>query len=82
MKHNQLQNSGRTPHREIDKRLPTPDEKRTLQKLLQDQKLEIIAEGNTDFDQDDNWRFVIDAAGNLDLEKRVGGSWVNKDTWT
>jgi hypothetical protein len=82
MRHSQLQDAGRTAHREIDQWLPTPDEKRTLQKISRDQKLEIIAEGNTGFDQDGNWRLVIDAAGNLDLDKREAGSWVNKDTWT
>ena len=82
MRHSQLTDAGRTPHREIDQQLPTSDEKQTLQKLLQDQKLEIVAEGNTGFDQDGNWRLVIDSGGNLDLEKRVSGSWVNKDTWT
>ncbi|MFW6082642.1 MAG: hypothetical protein ACOC8C_01165, partial [Chloroflexota bacterium] len=46
------------------------------------QKLEIVAEGNTGFDQDGNWRFVIDSSGNLDLDKRESGSWVNKHTWT
>ena len=82
MRHGQLQNSGRTPHRDIDQRLPTTDEKITLQKVVREQKLEIIADGNTGFDQDGNWRFVIDSGGNLDLDKRVSGSWVNKDTWT
>jgi hypothetical protein len=82
MRHNQLQDAGRTPHRDIDQRLPTPDEKRTLQKISREQKLEIIAEGNTGFDQDGNWRLVIDAGGNLDLEKRESGSWIAKDTWS
>jgi hypothetical protein len=40
-----------------------PDEKRTLQKILREQKLEIIAEGNTGFDQDGNWRLIIDSSG-------------------
>jgi hypothetical protein len=74
--------TGRTAHREIDKRLPNPEEKRTLQKLILEQKLEFIADGNTDFDQDDNWRLVIDGSGNMDLDKRESGSWVNKATWT
>jgi hypothetical protein len=82
MRHSQLQDAGRTAHREIDQRLPSPDEKRTLQKILREQKLEIIAEGNTGFDQDGNWRFVIDASGNLNLERRGSGIWTTKDTWT
>jgi hypothetical protein len=82
MRHDQLQDAGRTPHRDVDQRLPSPDEKRTLQKLLREQKLEIVAEGNTDFDQDGNWRLVIDSGGNLDLEKRESGTWTTKAPWT
>lgn len=82
MRHEDLHNVGREPHREIDQRLPTADQKTTLDQLTQDQKLEFIAAGNTDFDQDGNWRLVIDATGNMDLDKRESGSWVNKATWT
>ncbi|MEA3374931.1 MAG: hypothetical protein U9R72_01835 [Chloroflexota bacterium] len=82
MHHNHLQGAGRTAHRDIDQQLPSPDEKRTLQKLLREQKLEIVAEGNTDFDQDGNWRLVINSSGDLDLERRESGSWTNKATWT
>lgn len=82
MRHNQLQDAGRIPHREIDKRLPSLDVARTLQALLQDQKLEFIAEGNTDFDQDDNWRIMIDSSGDLVIEQRESGSWVTKATWS
>ncbi|MFW6116776.1 MAG: hypothetical protein ACOC6F_03525 [bacterium] len=81
MRHDHLQDAGRTPHRDIDNQLPSPDEKMTLQKLLREQKFEIVAEGNTDFDQDGNWRLVIDAAGNLHLDKRESGSWTTKHTW-
>ncbi|MFW6115746.1 MAG: hypothetical protein ACOC7Y_01660 [Chloroflexota bacterium] len=82
MRHDDLQNIGREPHREIDQRLPTTDQKDTLDRITQDQKLEIIAAGNSDFDQDGNWRFVIDSSGNMDLDKRESGSWVNKATWS
>ena len=82
MRHNELTDSGRTPHREIDLRLPTRNGARTLLNLLQSQELEIIASGNTAFDQDDNWRLRINSSGNLVLEKRESGSWINKHTWT
>lgn len=82
MRHTDLTDSGRIPHREIDHRLPTRNGARTLLNLLQSQELEIIASGNTAFDEDDNWRLRIDSSGDLVLEKRESGSWVNKKTWT
>ncbi|MFW6126128.1 MAG: hypothetical protein ACOC58_03395, partial [Chloroflexota bacterium] len=82
MRHDHLRDAGRTPHRDIDKQLPSPDEKMTLQKLLREQKFEIVAEGNTRFDQDGNWRLVINSNGDLDLERRESGSWTTKATWT
>jgi hypothetical protein len=43
---------------------------------VNDQKLEIIANGNSDKDEDGNWRFYEDS-GNLIIQKRVSGTWTN-----
>jgi hypothetical protein len=49
--------------------------------LLRDQKLEILHEHNTEFDQDGNWRLRINSSGDLVLEVRSSGTWTIKDTW-
>lgn len=44
---------------------------------INDQKLEIIADGNSDKDEDGNWRFFVDSSGDLIIQKRVSGTWTN-----
>lgn len=44
---------------------------------INDQKAELIADGNDDKDQDGNWRLFIDSNGDLIIQKRVGGTWTN-----
>lgn len=41
---------------------------------INDQKLELIADGNSDKDEDDNWR-LRESSGNLVIEKRVSDVW-------
>jgi hypothetical protein len=78
MRHHRLQGAGRRTHREIDALLPTDQEKLTLRHLVNDAELELVAEGNTGFDQDGNWRIRIDGGGRLVIEVRDGGSWVEQ----
>ena len=42
---------------------------------VNDQKLEIVADGNSDKNEDDNWR-IRETSGDLVVEKRVSGTWV------
>ena len=42
---------------------------------VNDQKLEIVADGNTDENQDGNWRWRVDG-DDLVAEKRINGTWV------
>jgi hypothetical protein len=49
--------------------------------VVQDAELELVADGNTGFDQDGNWRIRIDASGDLVIEVRDGGSWVEQASW-
>lgn len=44
---------------------------------INDQKLEIVADGNSDKDEDGNWRLFIDSSGDLIIQKRVSGTWTN-----
>ncbi len=46
-----------------------------LLKRVNDEKLEIIASGESDKDQDGNWR-IRETSGDLVIEKRVSGTWV------
>ena len=42
---------------------------------VNDQKMEIVADGNSNKNEDDNWR-IIETSGDLVIEKRVSGTWV------
>lgn len=46
-----------------------------LLKRVNDQKMEIVASGNKDKDENDNWR-LRESSGDLVIEKRVSGAWV------
>ena len=50
-----------------------------LLKRVNDNKLEVIADGNADKDEDGNWRFR-ESNGDLVIEKRIDGTWTNADT--
>jgi hypothetical protein len=80
--HERLPDVGRVTHRQIDAQLPSRPEKRTLRNIVANAELELIASGNTGFDQDDNWRIRIDGSGNLVIECRVSGTWTAQATWT
>ncbi len=43
---------------------------------INDQKVEIVADGNSDKDEDNNWRTRVNANGDFVFEKRVSGAWV------
>jgi len=45
---------------------------------VNDQKLEIVAGGNIDKDEDGNWR-IIENSGDLIIQKRVNSTWTNAD---
>ena len=45
-----------------------------LLKRVNDQKIEIIADGNSDKNENGNWR-LQESSGNLIVEKRVSGTW-------
>lgn len=51
-----------------------------LLKRVNDQKLEIIADGNSDKNEDDNWR-IIESNGDLLVQKRIGGTWTTSDKY-
>jgi hypothetical protein len=78
VKHNQLQDAGRRTHRDIDANLPTDPEKQTLRNVVDNAELELVKDGNTGFDQDGNWRLRIDTNGDLVIEVRDSGSWVER----
>jgi hypothetical protein len=82
MKHQDLTGAGRETHRDIDARLPTLQEKETLRNLIQNAELELVAAGNTAFDQDGNWRLRINASGELVIEIRDSASWAQQASWT
>jgi hypothetical protein len=82
MKHQDLTGAGRETHRDIDARLPTLQEKETLRNLIHNAELELVADGNTRFDQDGNWRLRIDSSGDLVIEVRDSGSWIQQARWT
>ena len=82
MKHRQLQGAGRRTHRHIDLQLPTPQEKQSLRNLLDNAELEFVQDDNTGFDQDGNWRIRIDSSGDLVIEVRTAGSWVQQAAFT
>jgi hypothetical protein len=42
----------------------------------------LVADGNVGFDEDGNWRIRIDSAGDLVIEVRDSGSWVQQASWT
>jgi hypothetical protein len=82
VKHQDLPDSGRQTHRDIDARLPTLQEKETLRNLIQNAELELVADGNTGFDQDGNWRLRVNGSGDLVIEVRASGAWVEHAWWT
>lgn len=82
MKHQHLPDTGRETHREIDARLPTRQEKLALRNQVENAEIELLAPGNRAFDQDGNWRICIDASGDLVIEVKDGGSWVQQAAWT
>ena len=41
---------------------------------INDSRMEIVASGNSDKDEDDNWR-ITESSGDLIIEKRVSGTW-------
>lgn len=47
---------------------------------VNDNKLEIVADGNDDKDQDGNWRFS-ESSGDLVIEKRISGTWTESKTF-
>lgn len=44
---------------------------------INDQKLELIADGNSDKDEDGNWRFFLDSNGDLVIQTRLSGTWTS-----
>jgi hypothetical protein len=82
VKHSQLEDSGRRTHREIDAHLPSDQEKQTLRNLVDLAELELVADDNTGFDQDGNWRIRIDSSGDLVIEVRDSGSWTQQASWS
>jgi hypothetical protein len=78
VKHSQLEDSGRHTHREIDTYLPSDQEKQTLRNVVKNAELELVADDNTGFDQDGNWRIRIDSSGDLVIEVRDSGSWTQQ----
>ena len=50
--------------------------------LVQNREPELIADGNTGFDQDGNWRLRIDGRGDFVIEARDSRSWVRLANWT
>ena len=47
---------------------------------INDQKLEIIADGNTDKNEDGNWR-ISESSGDLIVQKRINGTWTTAETY-
>jgi hypothetical protein len=81
MRHQDLDGAGRHTHRDVDARLPSLQEKQALRNLVRNAELELVADGNTGFDQDGNWRIRIDGSGELVIEVRDSGSWVQQAAW-
>lgn len=44
---------------------------------INDQRLEIVADGNSDKNKDDNWRFFIDSSGDLVIQIRISSTWTS-----
>jgi hypothetical protein len=82
MRHQDIPGAGRKTHRAIDAALPTPQEKLALRNLVENAELELVADGNAGFDEDGNWRIRIDSSGDLVIEVRDSGSWVQQARWT
>ena len=82
MRHQSLDGAGRKSHRDIDQHLPAAQEKRALRNLVQNAEIELVADGNSGWDEDGNWRIRIDSSGNLVIEVRDSGSWVQQAKWT
>jgi len=74
--------NGRRTHRDIDAQLPTSQEKHTLRNVVDNAELELVADGNAGFDEDGNWRLRIDNSGDLVIEVRDSGSWVEAASFT
>ena len=82
MRHQDLPDAGRATHRDIDGRLPTLQEKLALRNQVENAQIELVADGNLGFDEDGNWRIRIDTNGDLLIEIRASGSWVQQASWT
>jgi hypothetical protein len=82
VRHHQLTDSGRKTHRDIDQALPTLQEKQALRNLVANAELELVADGNSGWDEDGNWRLRIDSSGDLVIEVRDSGSWVQQAKWS
>jgi hypothetical protein len=80
--HQDLSDVGRETHRDIDARLPTLQEKQSLRKFVENAEFELVADGNVGFNEDGNWRIRIDGSGDLMIEVRDAGSWVEQARWT
>jgi hypothetical protein len=50
--------------------------------VVEGAELELVAEGNAGFGEDGNWRIRIDGRGDLVMEVRDSGSWVEQASWT
>ena len=51
-----------------------------LLKRVNDQKVEIIADGNDDKDEENDWR-LRESSGDLVIEKRVSGVWTEVEKY-
>jgi hypothetical protein len=78
VQHDQLPDAGKYTHRQIDDRLPLAQEKQALRNLVANAEIELVPDGNTGWDQDGNWRIRIDSTGDLVIECRGSGSWVQQ----
>jgi hypothetical protein len=52
-----------------------------LLKMVNNQKLELIDDGNTDKDQNGNWKIAI-ISGDLKVQKRIDDVWVTSRTYS
>ena len=48
-----------------------------LLKRVNDNKVEIIPDANSDKDTDGNWRFKTDTNGNLIIQENISGTWTD-----
>lgn len=48
-----------------------------LLKRVNDNKLEIIPDANSDKDTDGNWKFTTDTSGNLIIQENISGTWTD-----